>query len=114
MTITEEELSKKLSPDIVKRHFLPVGEKKEIRIYHGQGCKICQQTGYLGRVGAFEVIEVTQKIRDLITTKSDADVIAKAAKEEGATSILDDGLDKVARGITTIEEVLRVATTEFL
>lgn len=114
MTITEEELSKKLSPDIVKRHFLPVGEKKEIRIYHGQGCKICQKTGYLGRVGAFEVIEVTQKIRDLITTKSDADAIAKAAKEEGTTSILDDGLDKVARGITTIEEVLRVATTEFL
>lgn len=113
-TITEEELTKKLSAEIVKQHFLPIGEKKEIRIYHGQGCKVCHGTGYLGRVGAFEVIEVTQKIRDLITTKSDSDVIAKAAQEEGTTTILDDGLEKVAKGITTIEEVLRVAKTEFL
>lgn len=113
-TITESELSKKLSVDIVKAHFVPVGEKKEIRIYHGKGCKVCGESGYLGRVGAFEVIEVTEKIRDLITTKSDADVIAKTAREEGTTTILDDGLLKVAAGITTIEEVLRVAKTEFL
>ncbi len=113
-TITEEELGKKLTPEIVQESFVPIGEQKEIRIYKGKGCKVCDGTGYVGRIGVFEVIEVTQKIRDLITTKSDSDVIKKAALAEGTTTMLHDGLEKVSRGITTIEEVLRVATTEFL
>lgn len=114
LTTTEEELLKKLPPEIVHKHFIPVGDKKEVRIYQGKGCKVCRNTGYQGRVGVYEVLEVTKKIRELITQKSDADQIAAAAISEGMTSMLDDGLQKVGEGVTTIEEVLRVTKTEFL
>lgn len=113
-TITEEELAKKLPADAIKNHYIPVGPKKEIRIYSGKGCKNCHNTGYSGRVGVYEVLEVTKKIRELITQKSDADSIAQAAVAEGMTTILDDGVMKAAKGVTTIEEVMRVTKTEFL
>ncbi len=89
----------------LRKHF---GEKAEARIYQGKGCKVCHMTGYAGRVGIFEVLEISKEIRRLITQKSDADVLVKQAVEEGMSTMLDDGLDKVARGTTSIEEVLRV------
>lgn len=112
--ITEEELLKNLPFETIKKHYISVGEKKEIRIYKGQGCKVCHNTGYSGRVGVFEVLEVTKPIKKLIVEKADSDVIARKAKEEGMTTMLDDGLDKVAKGVTTIEEVLRVTKVEAL
>ena len=63
-------------------------------------------------MGVFEVLEVSEKIRKLIVEKNDSDVILKAAIEEGMTTMLDDGLDKVAKGVTSISEVLRVTKTE--
>lgn len=113
-TVSEQELSKKLSAEIVKKHYIPVGPNKEIRIYQGKGCDACKGTGYLGRVGIYEVLEVTKSIRELIVEKSDSDTITQAAISEGMTTMLDDGLAKVAQGVTTIEEVLRVTKTEFL
>lgn len=88
------------------------GDKTEIRIYQGKGCKLCHMTGYKGRVGAFEVLEVTKPIKELITKKQDADALLKQAQLEGMTTMLEDGLMKVAKGITTIEEVLRVTKVE--
>ena len=81
---------------------------EDVVIYKGKGCKICHFTGYLGRIGIFEVLEITDGIRKLITEKNDSSVIAQAAIEEGMTTMLDDGLDKIIKGITTFEEVLRV------
>jgi type II secretory ATPase GspE/PulE/Tfp pilus assembly ATPase PilB-like protein len=86
----------------------------KIAVYHGQGCKICRNTGYLGRIGVFEVLEVSKTIRKLIVEKKDADVIAKAAVDEGMKTMLDDGLIKVSQGLTTLEEILRVTKAEFL
>lgn len=103
--ITREDLLKNLPMEIVKRQ---VGDKKSITIYQGIGCKICHFTGYSGRIGVFEVLEVTKAIRDLITQRNDADVILQKAIEEGMTTMLDDGMEKVIKGMTTIEEVLRV------
>ena len=57
---------------------------------------------------------MTKRIRELIVKRADADLITMAAVEEGMTTILDDGLDKVAKGVTTLEEVLRVTKTEFV
>lgn len=111
-TITEEELLQHLSKEILDKHYIPVGKAKEIRVYHGKGCKACHFTGYQGRIGIYEVLEITKGIRELITSKTDADVIARAAVQEGMTTFLDDGLQKVAKGLTTIEEVLRVTKTE--
>ncbi len=104
-TITKEELLRNLPPEIINNY---VGEKTTITIYQGSGCKICHLTGYSGRIGVFEVLEVTKSIRDLISKRNDADVILQKAIEEGMTTMLDDGLEKVLKGLTTIEEVLRV------
>ncbi len=112
--ITEEELLKNLPGETIKKHYIPIGEKKEVRIYKGQGCKVCHDTGYSGRVGVFEVLEVTKPIKKLIVEKADSDIIGRRAQEEGMTTMLDDGLDKVAKGVTTIEEVLRVTKVESL
>lgn len=111
-TVTHEELLKHLPEDMISKHYIPVGEKKEIRIYKGQGCKVCHNTGYLGRIGIFEVLEITKTIRQLIGQRAETDAILAAAKKEGFSSMQDDGLDKITKGFTTIEEVLRVTTSE--
>ncbi|MBI3380281.1 type II/IV secretion system protein [Candidatus Gottesmanbacteria bacterium] len=109
VAITAGELAKHIPSEIIKKNF---GEAVEIKTYVGKGCKICHNIGYAGRIGVFEVLEVTKNIRKLITEKNDADVIARAAIQEGMTTMLDDGLQKVAKGTTTIEEVLRVTKVE--
>lgn len=111
---TEAELLKSLPLEIIKKHYISTGANKEIRMYKGQGCKICHFTGYKGRVGVFEVLEITTSIRTLIAEKKDSDVILKQALAEGMTTMLDDGLQKVAKGITSIEEVMRVTKVESL
>lgn len=113
-TITEDELKKSLPPSVIAKHYIPVGENKEIRVYKGQGCKNCRFTGYAGRVGIFELLEVSKAIRKLITDRQDSDVIMQQAIKEGMTTMLDDGLLKVSQGITTIEEILRVTKVESL
>lgn len=107
--ISQSDLLKNIPPEMIKKHF---GIKKDLIIYKGAGCKVCHFTGYSGRVGLFEVLEVTNKVRKLITEKANSDIIAKQAVEEGMNTMLDDGLVKVIKGITSLEEVLRVTKTE--
>jgi len=85
-----------------------------MRTYKGQGCEVCHLTGYAGRIGVFEVLEVTNGIKKLINERKDSDMILAEAVKEGMTTMLDDGLTKVAKGLTTIEEVLRVTKIEAL
>ncbi len=107
--IQRSEVVKHIPEEKIAKHF---GMGEEIPMYQGRGCKTCHTTGYLGRIGVFEVIDMTETIRKLITEKNDSDVITKQAILEGMTTMLDDGLDKVAKGRTTIEEVLRVTKVE--
>jgi type IV pilus assembly protein PilB len=104
-TQTTEELNKSLRKDLVEKHF---GTKTELRMYKGKGCSVCQNTGYVGRIGIYEVLEITKPIQTLINQKADAELIREKAIEEGMSTMLEDGLDKVQQGITTLEEVLRV------
>ena len=108
--ITREELVKNLSPETVSSH---IDARKTITIYQGIGCKICHFTGFAGRIGVFEVLEITEAIRDLVAKRSDADIILQKAIEQGMTTMLDDGLEKVLKGETTIEEVLRVTKVQY-
>ncbi len=103
------EIIKHFPQPLVEKYF---GGASEISVYKGKGCKICRQTGYVGRVGLFEVIEITKGIRQLITEKADADIIAQAAIKEGMKTMLDDGLEKVAHGVTSIDEVIRVTKVD--
>lgn len=111
VTIPKTELTKNFSQDMVTKHF---GNETEIRVYQGKGCKVCHMTGFAGRLGIFEVLEVSKEIRQLIAEKADSDVIAQKAISEGMSTMLDDGLDKVHNGITTLSEVLRVTKVESL
>ena len=93
-------------PQIIKETY-----KKEdisqVRFYKGSGCKICNYTGYSGRTGIFEVLEVTKEMRPLIVQKISADIIDEEAKKLGMTSMMQDGMVKVFQGITTVDEVIR-------
>jgi len=74
----------------------------------GKGCETCGGTGYRGRAGIFELLPVSEGIKDMILSRADAGAIRAKAVSEGMRLLRDDGWEKVRRGITTIEEVLRV------
>ncbi len=80
-------------------------------LYKGRGCKECGYTGYKGRTGIYEMLVVTDGIRNLITKGVDSETIKKKAIEEGMRTLFQDGLEKAKKGITTLEEVIRVAYT---
>lgn len=84
----------------------PAGTPK---LFKGKGDPECGTTGYLGRVGLFEVLPISEKISKLILERSSASEIEKIAREEGMIGMKQDGYLKVSEGITTVEEVLRVA-----
>ncbi|OGG27483.1 hypothetical protein A2960_04270 [Candidatus Gottesmanbacteria bacterium RIFCSPLOWO2_01_FULL_39_12b] len=109
VSIRIEELSRHIPIELIRKNF---GQDQEIKTFKGSGCKICHFTGYSGRIGVFEVLLVSKEIRKLITEKNDSDVIRDKAVEEGMTTMLDDGLQKTLKGLTTIEEILRVTRIE--
>lgn len=76
--------------------------------YKGQGCDECGMSGYKGRVGIYELMEINDEIRDLIIKRGAANEIQAAAIKNGMTRLLEDGINKAASGITTVEEALRV------
>jgi general secretion pathway protein E len=79
-------------------------------LHDPKGCERCGGTGYRGRVGVFEVLEMTEDVRHLVRTDSDSSTIDKAAMTAGMTTMIDDGIAKCRAGITSPAEVLRVAT----
>lgn len=80
-----------------------------IKLYRGKGCTECGNIGYLGRVGIFEVLPVSNKIASLVLEHPDKDTVRKQAIMEGMITIKQDGFLKALLGITTLEEVIRVA-----
>ena len=72
------------------------------------GCLECRQTGYLGRIGLYEMLEITDTLVPLITADSDLQEIRRQAKTDGLLSLRHSGAKKVAQGLTTLEEVMRV------
>ena len=85
-----------------------VAVKPDTQFYHGTGCNECMQTGMKGRTGIFELLRITPTLRDLIAAKPTTEQIIKAAPPDHI-SMEHDGIDKVLKGITTPEEVMRVA-----
>ena len=81
----------------------------ELKLYKGKGCENCGDSGYLGRIGIFETLPVSDKITALVLSNPDSSTIEKAAIEEGMITMKQDGYIKVLQGVTTVEEVLRVA-----
>ena len=82
------------------------------QIRKGRGCPACNQTGYRGRLAIHEVLVVDEFVKDLILTSKSPSLIKEHMKKTGFSSLLEDGLLKVKAGLTTTEEVLRVATVD--
>ncbi|MBP1649780.1 MAG: type secretion system protein (GspE), partial [Bacteroidetes bacterium] len=78
------------------------------RFFEGRGCENCSNTGFVGRVGIYELMNITDDIRKLTVGKADSNQIRKKATENGMRSLRDDGWLKVRQGISSIAEVLRV------
>lgn len=84
-------------------------QDQELKFYKGKGCEACENSGYYGRIGIYEVLPITDAIAKLILERSPASAIDQKAREEGMITLKQDGYLKVIAGLTTIEEVLRVA-----
>lgn len=84
-------------------------EKQGKTFYRGKGCMRCFQTGYRGRIGIFEILAVSPAIAQMITQRSSSQAILEKAREEGMTTMMEDGIQKAAQGVTTLDEVIRVA-----
>jgi type IV pilus assembly protein PilB len=92
-----------LSDDVLK----DIGLEPGTTVYRGKGCNKCGGTGYAGRQGLYEVMPVTPAIRDLILDRAATNEIQQTARRQGMLTLREDGLIKVKKGVTTIEEVLR-------
>ena len=91
------------------RRYAALGIQAGEPLYRHEGCEWCGFTGYRGRIGVFEVLEVTPPIRDAIGPKTRATELEAAARAEGMTSMTEDGVAKCRAGLTTVEEVFRMA-----
>ena len=94
------------TPSEEELNFYPqLKELKKPVFYRGKGCERCKHTGYRGRLGIFEVLEVNEEVNQLILQKALSFDIEKAA---GMRTMLDDGIEKIVKGFTTIDEIRRV------
>jgi general secretion pathway protein E len=100
------------SPDLIEQLGISPQESKRITFYQAQGCAECMTTGYKGRLPIFEVMAMTAEIAHLTMQKADTMVLRRQAIRDGMTTLLVDGIEKIKAGLTTIDEVLAVATME--
>ena len=117
LLIAAQRLIRKICPECKEEYRVPLEalvdigfpeeEARKVTIYKGRGCQLCGNTGYKGRFGIFEVMEVTDGIRELILVGASAMEIRRKSIEEGMITLRASGLEKLRQGMTTIEEVLR-------
>ena len=117
--VVAQRLSRRLCSTCKRRVILPVGALQrygyhanfDVEAYEPAGCGRCGGTGYKGRLGLYEVMTVSERIRSLAIERASADQIGAAAVEEGMRRLREDGFDKVKSGLTSIAEVARVTGT---
>ncbi|MBN2854458.1 type II/IV secretion system protein [Patescibacteria group bacterium] len=102
-TVSQTDLKKLL--DKPEKYF----SGKTTTLYEGKGCSACSGTGFRGRVGIFEFIKINSELQSLILKNPSSQEIWQVAQKNGSKSLFEDGLDKVKSGLTTLEELLRVA-----
>jgi general secretion pathway protein E len=95
-------------PEVLREAGLAMSHLEGKTLYRGKGCPACSETGYRGRSGIYEILLVSEGIRQLIMKKADSTTIGRKAIEEGMRTLREDGSRKVIEGITTLEEVVRV------
>jgi len=101
-------IKKILNRDYSDKELRSLGIKDDFVFYAGKGCKACGNTGYKGRIGLYEVMEVEEDIKKVILEGGSSDAIQMAATNNGMSTILEDGIEKALSGLTSLEEVIRV------
>lgn len=94
--------------DILKKTISDDSSWLNIKFYKNKGCDQCNNEGYHGRIGIFEVLDINEEIEKLIVESSSTETIERKARENGMITMIEDGFIKAAQGLTSIEEVLRV------
>ena len=94
--------------DALKRLGLEATGGEKVTLYRGRGCDHCKKTGYKGRIGVFELMVVTDRVRDLMLAKASTHALREAAIEGGMKTLKEDALEKILLGTTTLEECIRV------
>jgi type IV pilus assembly protein PilB len=110
--LSKEELDVVNSEPLLADNIKKISGKEDIskiKFYRGKGCKFCNHSGYEGRTAIFEILDVTEEIRELINERVSMDTIRKKAIEQGMTTMICDGITKALMGITTFQEVKRAA-----
>ena len=100
------------SDELLMELQLPVEQARKYKFYYGKGCPQCNNGGYKGRVGLYELLTVTDDIRDLISVNASTDEIRALARSQGMTTLRESGLKLIFDGITTIDEVVRETVVE--
>jgi len=98
--------------ELLKRFGLTPEAVKNITFYRAKGCDECMESGYRGRLAIFEVMEMSENVAKATMERANASVIRKYAIEDGMTTLMQDGLRRAEEGLTTLEEVLTVATMD--
>ena len=114
--VVAQRLVRKICPKCKQIYRIPENMRKYVensgvgreQLFHGAGCDYCRGSGYAGRVGIYELLVIDERFRDMINKDSSANNMRRTFHESKQPSLFDDGIKKVKRGLTTIEEVLRV------
>lgn len=120
--ILAQRLVRKICP-VCKKFYTPADEElaavglkekdiKGVTLYKGEGCDECSHTGFKGRLAIFELLSVTDSLRDLFFDKESSTVIKNKAREQGMRTLRQDGVDKVLAGTTTFSEIIRVTQSD--
>ncbi|MBM82058.1 MAG: pilus assembly protein PilB [Planctomycetaceae bacterium] len=100
------------SDELLMELNLPIEQARKYRFYYGKGCAKCNNGGYKGRSGLYELLGVTDDIRDMITDNASTDDLRNMARRQGMTTLRESGLKLIFDGVTTIDEVVRETVVE--
>jgi type II secretory ATPase GspE/PulE/Tfp pilus assembly ATPase PilB-like protein len=101
-----------LDDEVIKHLGISKEKAANSVFYHGRGCPACGETGYLGRLPIFEFLDVDNNISEKIISSATESQIREASRRKGYGGLLDSGVSKVLQGLTTAEEVIRIAFTD--
>jgi type IV pilus assembly protein PilB len=114
--ILAQRLVRKICPHCKEEH-TPSNEMREFlqlqgfaseKTFKGKGCDRCRKTGYSGRLGIYELLVMDDNLRDMVTRNPDVTQLRKLCRERGLVTLREDGFAKVMKGLTTVDEILRV------
>lgn len=100
------------SDELLMELQLPIQQARQYKFYYGRGCQRCNNSGYKGRTGIHELLDVTDEIRDLISSNASVDDLRNFARSQGMTTLRESGLKLIFDGVTTIDEVVRETVME--